>query len=311
MINEIDEDNYTITKLKDYDGNNELEKIFMEGLFKSGKTTVGSKDLYDHFYVTTNKLKEKVASKSNKNLLFIKENKKKSNLILFLIFITYLFSFIFPISFNGQFVLSLVPLFLMLFYTPFYKVIKETKNTFLTLFIVVHSSIFLIAIMVVIVNMYGYLISNFMVAIICIIVMFILYNLMAKRTKYGTEILGRIKGFKHFLETVEKEQLEKLVLENPQYFYDILPFTYVLDISDKWINKFETMNLQAPQWYYGSTFEFEHFNHFVYHTINDTHSFSGSKSSSSGSFSSSSFGGSSSGGGFSGGGSGGGGGGSW
>ena len=32
--------------------------------------------------------------------------------------------------------------------------------------------------------------------------------------------------------------------------YDILPYTYVLDVSDVWIKKFETITLQAPSWKY-------------------------------------------------------------
>ena len=306
MFNKTD---YIISKIKEYDGNNELEKIFLNGLFKY-KTTVSSSDLYDSFYVTTNRLKNKVTGKNNKNLIFGKASKKLANLILALIFLTYLVSFIIPLTINSQYILSIIPLFLLLFYTPFYKVMIETKNVFLSLFIIIHSSIFFSVIIGIIINEYSYLTLNFIGAIVCIILMLIFYSLMPKRTKYGTEILGKIKGFKNFLETVEKEQLEKLVNEKPTYFYDILPYTYVLDISDKWISKFESINLQAPEWYYGTNYEFNHFNDFISRTVNDTNSFAGSKSSSS-SFSSSGGSSSSSGGGFSGGGSGGGGGGSW
>lgn len=38
-----------------------------------------------------------------------------------------------------------------------------------------------------------------------------------------------------FLETAEKEKLEQLVFEDPKYFYNILPYAYVLGVSDKWI----------------------------------------------------------------------------
>ena len=50
---------------------------------------------------------------------------------------------------------------------------------------------------------------------------------------YGNELLGKIKGFRDFLDTAEKPKLEELVMQNPVYFYNILPFTYVLDVSDK------------------------------------------------------------------------------
>ena len=41
-----------------------------------------------------------------------------------------------------------------------------------------------------------------------------------------------------FIETAEKQKLESMVMDNPTYFYDILPFTYALGVSDKWIEKF-------------------------------------------------------------------------
>lgn len=95
-------------------------------------------------------------------------------------------------------------------------------------------------------------------------------------------------------------------MENPTYFYDILPFTYVLGISNTWIKKFEAISLQAPDWYDGtSSFNVTSFGSFM----NSTMSSSSASNSSSSSGSSSS--GGSSGGGSSGGGSGGGGGGSW
>lgn len=135
---------------------------------------------------------------------------------------------------------------------------------------------------------------------------------MPKRTPYGNKILGKIKGFKRFLETAEKEQLEALVNENPEYFYNILPYTYSLGISDVWIKQFETIALQAPEWYDGySTFdmyEFDSFMNNTRHTAQGVELTTGGGSDyNSGSFG----GGSSSGGGLSGGGSGGGGGGSW
>ena len=40
--------------------------------------------------------------------------------------------------------------------------------------------------------------------------------------EYGETIIAKVKGFKNFLETVEKDKLGSLILENPNYFYNIL-----------------------------------------------------------------------------------------
>ena len=114
--------------------------------------------------------------------------------------------------------------------------------------------------------------------------------------------MGKIKGFKNFLETAEKPKLEQLVWQDPAYFYNILPYTYVLGVSDKWIKKFEVIALQPPDWYAGSTaFNMVTFGSFMNSTMTSASTAMSSSPSSSGG----------SGGGSSGGGSGGGGGGSW
>ena len=100
----------------------------------------------------------------------------------------------------------------------------------------------------------------------------------------------------------EKPRLEQLVMEDPEYFYNILPYTYALGVSSKWMKKFEDIALEAPHWYYGYTsFSTRSFNSFM----NSTYSSISIAMTSSPSSSGGSRGGSS------GGGSGGGGGGSW
>lgn len=81
-------------------------------------------------------------------------------------------------------------------------------------------------------------------------VSFFLSTIMGKKTTYGEEITAKVLGFKDYLENAEKEQLELLVEKNANYFYDILPYAYVLNISKKWINKFE--NIPIPDNYMGN-----------------------------------------------------------
>ena len=73
----------------------------------------------------------------------------------------------------------------------------------------------------------------------------LLAALMGRKTDYAEDVIAKIKGFKEYLLTVEKDKLETLVEENPNYFYEILPYTYVLNISRKWIKKFE--NIPLPE----------------------------------------------------------------
>ena len=147
-----------------------------------------------------------------------------------------------------------------------------------------------------------------LVGIIICIVSFVFSFFIRKRTDEAVVILGKINGFKNFLETAEKDKLEALVDDDPAYFYNILPYAYVLGVSDKWMKKFESIAVEPPQWYYGYyPYNYIVFSHFMRDTMNSASNAMISmpvQSGSGGSFSSG-------GGGFAGGGAGGGGGGSW
>ena len=77
----------------------------------------------------------------------------------------------------------------------------------------------------------------------CVIVNIFFTTVMGRKTEYGEVISARVRGFRDFLVTAEKDKLESLVSQNPNYFYDILPYTYVLNISKKWVSKFEDIKL--------------------------------------------------------------------
>ncbi len=338
---------FIITKLKDYDGSNANEKLFLTGLFKNTssvdlskvkeimhqskengekmsylkaielstdvveKQSVTKDDLHNSFYTTMDEIKSNINNKKNKHFIFEKNTEMKSVSVILFIIATLITIISVPTLEYAGIVELAVTLFLCAFYAIFFAVGIFGKNTIAFRiiwlgFTLIHSFLFFstLPITIAIKDDYHYLIG-IIFGIICIIGMILLFKIMPKRTKYGNEILGKIKGFKRFLETAEKQKLEAMVMENPTYFYDILPFTYVLDVSDKWIKKFETISLQAPNWYDGySSFSTTSFCSF----INSTMSSASSAMSSSPSSSSS---GTSSGGGSSGGGSGGGGGGSW
>lgn len=84
---------------------------------------------------------------------------------------------------------------------------------------------------------------------------FILSSIMAAGlhvpTAYCNGLLTELLGFKEFIETAEKDQLELLLSEDPDFYYHVLPYAQVLHVSDIWINKFKDISVQSPQWYDG------------------------------------------------------------
>lgn len=282
--------------------------------------TVTLKDLYDKFYITIDKILSNINSKENKNKIF---KKNTSGIILALLIILSPFTLIIiPTMEYAKAGELQETLFLCMLYLPFFAIGVFAKlpalfKTVWLVFLLFHSFGFFSSMPIAeaLTNDNVYLLG-FIIGILCTIGMTVFFKLMPKRTTYGTKILGKIKGFKNFLESAEKEKLEAMVMQDPTYFYDILPFTYVLGISDKWIKKFETISLQAPSWYNShDAFDNATFGNFMNSTIGSAHfamssrpySNSGSSSSTGGHSSSRS----SSGGGSAGRGSGGGGGRSW
>ena len=311
-------------------GTDENEKLFYEGLFKKKrysyrkalgkpeleeyKETVTSSDLYNSFYRTMNKIIEKTNAKSNVHEIYEKGSLNKKIFIILLIIISLFTTISIPTYDFGGVEMIIASVFIIGFYIPFYVALGTAKmqiaaKIFVMGFLIFHSSMFMIALPITqaVFEEPMYLLST-VYGIACVVGMIVTYTYMPKRTPYGNEMLGKLKGFKTFLETAEKERLEAMVMQNPNYFYDILPYTYVLGISDKWIKQFEEIGLTEPDWYDGTDhFSPKSFGKFMDQTMTSAKSSMSSSPSSSGGGG----GGGSSGGGSSGGGSGGGGGGSW
>ena len=314
-INNINRKNkFLIRKLKDYDGNNLHEQWFMEGLFEYNRNEVTDSMLYNNFYITNNRILHTINNKQNKNKVFEKSSLNKKIFIILMIIASYCLITIPPIfTYGEQETLIFALVFPGIGFTALLGMLFGDIPISVKIFGVFWGLGFggipwLITVLPALMQDMSYLIC-YIIGLLCIGVMILVIKYLPKRTKYGNEMLGKLKGFKNFLETVEKEKLESLVMENPNYFYDILPYTYVLGVSDKWIKKFESISLQAPSWYDSSnSFDISSFNRFINSTMTSAQgAMTSSPSSSSGGSSS----GGSSGGGSSGGGSGGGGGGSW
>ena len=70
-----------------------------------------------------------------------------------------------------------------------------------------------------------------------------------KLSDYGHKLYERVIGFRHFLMTAEKEWLEELAKDTPEFFYSMLPYALVLGVSRIWIGKFAKAIKTPPEWY--------------------------------------------------------------
>lgn len=75
---------------------------------------------------------------------------------------------------------------------------------------------------------------------------------MVKETDYKIENTGKLLGLKQFIETAELDKLKMLAEENPEYFYNVLPYAMAFGLSDIWAKQFKDIPTVAPSWYYGN-----------------------------------------------------------
>lgn len=298
---------FKITKLKDYDGNNLYERMFFNGLFR--RTTregfvmvneVTSSELYHSFYHTINGILGEINTKENKR-------KISKNNILYKILLVILLC----VSYLGTLVASVIP-FTDSYSIIYTLVIYSFILPFFILFIIYWKFIPGVLVMTIFMSAIAHMqiesegiitainlieadpiyLLNIIVGIACLCLIILLFK-ANKRTDLGNKMLYKIKGFKNYLQTVEKERLEDNVKKDPEYFYNILPYTYVLGVSKKWMKKFEIISVSESSNNFNYISDFKTYDH-TFRIAQRVMTSSDSSSSSSGD--SSSGGGSSSGG---------------
>lgn len=75
---------------------------------------------------------------------------------------------------------------------------------------------------------------------------FVLPHFNGRRTDEANKLYGQMLGFKNFLLKAELPRIQKLFDENPEYFSDILPWCYIMGISDKVQTRFAALNFRMP-----------------------------------------------------------------
>jgi uncharacterized membrane protein YgcG len=314
--------NFTLTKLKDIDTTEiRAEKTLFNDLF-SGRDAVTNKELEKTFYMSMTKAKSDIArhfyGNPERRIFSIKATVFKVILGILTMFPVGVFvaSEIYIVTYKEaeSVIIGLICFglgsVLVLLWSSFVKKYKGlgrfAKVAFLLLGILI-SGIYVLAILSIAMVAND---SNSILKIAIVVGLSIaniaFVSVMDKRTKYGVDSIGKILGLKQFIETAEKDRLEMMVKDDPQFFYKILPYAYVLGVTSIWSKKFESIAVQPATWYHGPSYMNSMlFMHHINNTMSSMQRVMTSMPQGRGS------GGGSGGGGFSGGGFGGGGGGHW
>ena len=300
--------------VKEYDGSNPIERILLEAMF-AGETSTSV------YKMASNHLLKILPLEINKelkkgSLLFVNSSLFCQRIIYALMLITYILCcFLFTMFINLPFIVFHLVIFPLIGYfiliKPILKHIILGKGFNPFIFIFGFIWCFFSISMLSIVSISQAKTSGvpltflyFAIGVILIILTEIFATHMPRWTYKGNSVYGQILGFRSFLKRVKLREMKYHLNKDPQYFYDILPFAFVLGLSDKWIEKFMPLMSIAPAYYDTNDFNPRRYTSTLRNIKTLTSSCFASRSSGSG-------GSSGGGGGSSGGGGGGGGGGSW
>lgn len=242
---------FSLQKIKEYDGKNALQKVLFDGLFHNQDIVPYSKLQY-YLVNHEHKLKDLIDNKEHQLRIFEKNYKRVRILFCFLIAISstvLIGSSIYLVSSNLLYALIFGFLFWMgLYFTFIYDNHKIVKGIGIFIFIGItilggyclyQNVIFLLI----------YMIS----ILLLVIVSLFLYHL-SERTRFGNDMLGKIAGFRSTLYYMSVTTLKEKQEENPKYFYQMIPYAYVFGFFDKWIMNGYQVISELPIWYQDDSF---------------------------------------------------------
>ena len=80
---------------------------------------------------------------------------------------------------------------------------------------------------------------------------FIFSYFMLKKNELGIRLYQDVVGFKMFVKAAEKDKIERMLKEDPEYFEKTLPYAMVFGYAKQWSKKFDGLLLEPPKWYLG------------------------------------------------------------
>ncbi len=259
---------YEITKVKNYDGTSEDERLFMDGLFEDDhRTTVEMSQLKNKFYRTIKMITDAIDERHKDDLyddkadtcaLILKAIGTVGMIALFLVskilngspFLvggddTFVY---FAIDF-AQIVLPLAA------FNGIAKWINKPRRSVLKFILgfLGWAALFFIGfgISYLFDTCMGAQIFPYFIGLIMIFLLFLMAALCERKTDEYAQVLGKIRGYKRFLQVAEKDRMEMLAEQDPDYYYKNLAFAFALGVTAVYTKRFADLAKEPPQWYVG------------------------------------------------------------
>ena len=256
------ENSFKLVKLKDYDLNNAAQEIIFVNLFRD-KDVVEMKDIEYHFADSFKEAKSMLDNPdNNKKLFFLDIEFRKMIALLFIAISSFIVNFTPVHMFMNNY--WLIPIMWLLFILSLYVLFLSSSNLFSK--IVIGGGLLIACFYVAVIPIIPEkrLLVIYIIGILLIFLMCILYKKLPNRTKYGNKVLGETYGLKYYLENITKKELEEKLQENDNFYYNMIPYAYVLDSLGVWIKKGKGIIEQPPVWYIPSSeFNISTFEQFI------------------------------------------------
>lgn len=262
--------NYKIVKIKDYNENDRVEKIFMEELFKD-KKEITRKELNEALGNVEFLMNEKLSSKLDEKI-FIKPVFNYRLLFWLMIIIIFILNTRnILIEYQPSYILAntlVCGVGLIILINGMFRRIKPIERIILVVL-----SLILIMVPVVLTSYPAFIIDTnnliiYIFSMICIFIIVGISNSMSNRTLYGSMMLHKIVSYKNYLIKADNYIVIDEYVKNKNLYYDVLPYTYVFGISDRWLERFKNEKVKCPKWYKTTKFDLETFDK----TIKDIYS---------------------------------------
>ena len=250
---------FRFTKLKDIDRTREksFAQVLFDGIFYGGKTEADSKDMGtefgEHYMSACSTLEDSfgdVMPAASRRI------QRLEGLCLYIVpIILFFMAEAYALRFNSLGVLALIMLLISAFFAG--KLRKSYKNRnsgrksgrrlVRCVYWIIDAMLLLFAGVGL-----GDCFESDAVGIViafCLAVCHVFNVYFDRMSRKVCENIGKVLGLRDFIKTAELDRLKALVEDNPSYYFDILPYAYVLGLTNVWAKKFESIDIKLPEWF--------------------------------------------------------------
>lgn len=238
---------------KAYEGENEIEKLFLEGLFQDKKVLEDTRCLKEKFYKTLDQIEKRCKKDYYKYIQ--KSSKRARDVIIGLVGGLFVYTHLVSIpSLEAGFWTTLLMgaltclLIGCLTYGKKESIYGCIIKGLIGIGIWVTGWINIV---------WPYLEGNLAASIfyvvnsLGVIVMIALVPKILRRTEEGHKIYEKIQGVRAFLNETRKIDFQELEALGMDYAYNMLPYMDMLEIDEEWWRPFAEITYSYPRWYGG------------------------------------------------------------